>query len=122
MPRVPEPPQQLTEQLTVKKALRVVGAGICLVVAAVLLYLGSTIPGLKQYAYYAAVYILGTTTFILMVVFLVGCCWCILRLVAPKQAGSSISEWSSKVHASLYPSNGQLGRAGRTQYVLYCIG
>ncbi|KAG0702138.1 hypothetical protein DFH29DRAFT_517416 [Suillus ampliporus] len=46
--------------------------------------------------------------------FLFGCCWWILRLVAPKQAGSSISEWGLKAQLTPYSSNGQLGRLGRT--------
>jgi hypothetical protein len=128
MSNLPEPPPSLTEKLTVKKVLRVIGAGILvfsniinsICIAVIFIYLGSTIPVLKPYAGYVAVYMLGARTVFFALVFLIGCYWCCLRLVAPKQAGSSISEWSSKAQARFRetssPSNGKLGNAGRTYF------
>ncbi|KAG1854589.1 hypothetical protein F4604DRAFT_1261323 [Suillus subluteus] len=128
MSNLPEPPPPLTEKLTVKKVLKVIGAGIFILsniinsfcIAVIFIYLGSTIPILEPYAQYVTVYTLGMRTVVLTCMFLVGCYWCCLRLVAPKQAGSSISEWYSKAQAhsrsALRPSNGKLGRAGRTYY------
>ncbi|KAG1844704.1 hypothetical protein F4604DRAFT_219873 [Suillus subluteus] len=121
-----EPPPPLTEKLAVKKVLTSIGAGIFVLsniinsicIAVIFTYLGSTIPVLGPYARYVAVYTLGVRTVFLTCAFLVGCYWCCLRLVAPKQAGSSISEWCSKAKVHpwnfLNPSNGKLGRAGRT--------
>ncbi|KAG0702131.1 hypothetical protein DFH29DRAFT_923242, partial [Suillus ampliporus] len=128
MSNSPEPPQQLTEQLKAKKVLRVIGAGICLIayminsfcIAIVFIHLATTIPALKLYAGYVASYTLWARTLSFVVVFIFGCYWCILRLVAPKQAGNSISEWGLKMQAALKPSNGKMGRVGRTLYVLYC--
>ncbi|KAG1807868.1 uncharacterized protein BJ212DRAFT_732170 [Suillus subaureus] len=132
-----EPPPPLTEKLTVKEVLISIGVGIfflfnvinsiCIVV--IFIYLGSTIPVLKPYATYVAVYTLGARTVFFACMFLVGCYWCCLRLVAPKQAGSSISEWYSKVqvHSSKasVPSYRKLGKAGRTFFattgVLYAF-
>ncbi|KAG2351774.1 hypothetical protein BDR07DRAFT_1441767 [Suillus spraguei] len=105
MSHLPEP-RLLTEKLTVKKVLRAVGAGtfvlsniinsIC--IAIIFVHLGSTIPVLKPYATYVAGYTFGARTMFLTTCF----CWmfwCCLRLVAPKQAGNSISEWGSKLKA-----------------------
>ncbi|KAG1744639.1 uncharacterized protein EDB91DRAFT_1246754 [Suillus paluster] len=115
-----EPPP-VTEQLTVKKALRVVGIGLYVIahiinglcIAVVFIHLGSTVPTLKPYAGYVAFYTLGARSIFFVVVFFVGCYWCILRLVAPKQAGSNISDWSLKMQASMNPSDGKIGRARR---------
>ncbi|KAG0702134.1 hypothetical protein DFH29DRAFT_923272 [Suillus ampliporus] len=120
-----EPPQRLTGQLRlmVEKGVlypvlgTIVLADIidsCCAAAAFRLYLGSTIPALKQYACYAVDYTLGTKTFIVMGVFFAKFCWYILRLLAPKQVGSSISKWDLKLQASFNQSNGKLGRASRT--------
>ncbi|KAG1777910.1 hypothetical protein EV702DRAFT_1098350 [Suillus placidus] len=128
MSNLSESPPSLTEKLTVRKVLRAIGAGIFLLshiingicMAVIFTYLAATIPALEPYAIYFAAYTLGARTVSLTCVFLVGCYWCCLRLIAPKQAGS-ISEWSSKVNAhfceALNPSNGKLGRAGRTYSV-----
>ncbi|KAG0702128.1 hypothetical protein DFH29DRAFT_923215 [Suillus ampliporus] len=119
MSNLPEPPQKLTERLTVKKAFQAIGAGIFILaglidsfcITVVFIHLSATIPALKLYAGYVASYTLGARTVFLVVVFLVGCYWCILRLVAPERAGSSILEWNSKVQANT--SNEKLGRARR---------
>ncbi|KAG2098383.1 uncharacterized protein F5147DRAFT_713754 [Suillus discolor] len=125
MSNVPGPPPSPTEKLTVKNVLRVIGTGIVLSsniingfsIAVIFIYLGSTIPVLTPYADYVAVYMLGARSIFLACVFFVGCYWCCLRLVAPKQAGSSISEWGPKAQAqfreALSPSNEKLGRAGK---------
>ncbi|KAG1777908.1 hypothetical protein EV702DRAFT_1098342 [Suillus placidus] len=125
MSNLSESPPSLTEKLTVRKVLRAIGVGIIFLshiingicMAVIFTYLAATIPALEPYAIYFAAYTLGATVF-LTFVFLVGCYWCCLRLMAPKQAGSSISEWGPKVSAhfreALSPSNGKLGRAGRT--------
>ncbi|KAG1810320.1 uncharacterized protein HD556DRAFT_1302649 [Suillus plorans] len=120
MSNLPEPPPPSTEKLTIKKVLRVIGTGIVLLIAVVFIYLGSTIPVLTSYADYVAMYMLGARTIFLACMFFVGCYWCCLPLVAPKQAGSSISEWGPKAQAqfleALSPSNGKLGRVGRIYF------
>ncbi|KAG1852555.1 hypothetical protein C8R48DRAFT_349213 [Suillus tomentosus] len=129
MSNLPGPPPSSAEKLTVKKVLRVISTGILLLsniingfcIAVVFIYIGSTIPVLTPYADYVAVYMLGARTIFPACVFCVGCYWCCLRLVAPKQAGSSISEWGPRARAqfceALSPSNGKLGRAGRIYFV-----
>ncbi|KAG1761858.1 hypothetical protein EDD22DRAFT_614845 [Suillus occidentalis] len=64
---------------------------------------------------------LGARTVFLVLVFFVGCYWCCLRLVAPEQAGSSISEWGAKLQASrkaFSPKNRKLGRGWRTFFAI----
>ncbi|KAG2344230.1 hypothetical protein BDR05DRAFT_962135 [Suillus weaverae] len=128
MSNLSESPPSLTEKLTVRKVLRAIGVGIIFLshiinsicIGVIFTYLAVTIPALEPYAIYFAAYTFGARTVFLTCVFLAGCYWCCLRLIAPKQAGSSISEWGSKVSAhireALNPSNGKLGRAGRTYY------
>ncbi|KAG1844588.1 hypothetical protein C8R48DRAFT_458637 [Suillus tomentosus] len=130
MSNLPEPPPSSTEKLTVKKVLRATGVGIVLLsniinglcIATIFMYLGWTIPALNPYAGYVSIYSLGVKTMFPACVFLVGCYWCCLRLVAPKQAGSSFSDWAPKPQdyscETLSPSNGKLGRAGRIHFAL----
>lgn len=129
MSNLPEPPPSVTEKLTVKNVLQTICAGVFVLsniinnvcIAVIFIYLGSTIPVLKPYADYVAVYMLGARTVCLVLVFFVGCYWCCLRLVAPKQAGSNISQWGSKLQASckaFSPKNGKIGRAGRTYFAV----
>ncbi|KAG2121309.1 hypothetical protein DEU56DRAFT_97013 [Suillus clintonianus] len=126
MSNLPEPPPSLNEKLTARKVFQVIGAGIFLLaqiiytisIAVIFTHLGSTIPTLKPFADYAAFYTLGARTVIFVAVFFFGCCWCIVRLVAPKRAGSIISEWNVKAQAplSLEPSNEKLGRSWRIYF------
>jgi hypothetical protein len=130
MSNSPEPPPPLTEKLTVKKVLKSTGVGIVVLsniiniicIAVIFIYLGSTIPALEPYVSYVAIYALGAGTFFLLLAFLIGCDWCYLRLVAPEQAGSSISEWYSKAKARSYEklksSNGKLSKARRTNFAI----
>lgn len=105
--------------------LRVIRAGIFILsniinsicIAIIFDHLGSTIPVLVPYTTYVFAYTIGARTTFLIRVFLIGCYWCCLRLVAPKQAGSSISEWVSKLQAhsgALNPNHEKMSRARRT--------
>ncbi|KAG1731377.1 hypothetical protein EDB19DRAFT_1737857 [Suillus lakei] len=123
MSNLPEPPPS-TEKLTVRKAFVVIGAGIYVLaeiiytisIAVIFIHLGSTIPALKPYADYAAFYTLGARTVMFVAALLVGCCWCVVRLVKPKWAGSSISEWNLEAQAPSEPSDENLGRAWRIYF------
>ncbi|KAG1731373.1 hypothetical protein EDB19DRAFT_1737812 [Suillus lakei] len=55
-----------------------------------------------------------------MAALLVGCCWCIVRLVKPKWAGSSVLEWKLKAQAPSEPGDGKLSRAWRRFFA--CMG
>ncbi|KAG2740169.1 hypothetical protein P692DRAFT_20956656 [Suillus brevipes Sb2] len=112
MSNLPEPPRSLTEKLTVKNVLQAICAGVFVLTSIV-----NNVWLLKPYADDVAVYMPGARTVFLVLVFFVGCYCCYLRLVAPKQTGSSIPEWGSKLQASrraFSPQDGQIGRAGRT--------
>ncbi|KAG2121314.1 hypothetical protein DEU56DRAFT_97357 [Suillus clintonianus] len=124
MSNLPESSPLLTEKLTARKVLRAIGAGIFLFagiinsicIAAIFIYVGSTIPALRPYASYVAFYTLGARTIFLVGAFLAGCYWCCLRLVAPKQGGSSIKKWYVKVQETTSPKDGKLSKAGRRYY------
>jgi hypothetical protein len=130
MSNLTEPPPPLTEKLNVKKVLQSIGVGIFILsnivnsicIAVIFIYLGSTIPVLEPYACYVAVYTLWARTAFFICVFLIGCYWCCLRLLAPKQAGSSISKCLKAITNSCETlSNRELGRVGRTFFVIIGI-
>ncbi|KAG2121316.1 hypothetical protein DEU56DRAFT_927512 [Suillus clintonianus] len=124
MSNLPQPPPSSTEKLTARKVFRAIGVGIIVLaslinsicIAAIFIYIGFTIPALRPYAGYVGFYTLGARTITLLGVFSIGCYWCCLRLVAPKQAGSSLKEWRLKFEKTLCPSDGKLSKAARRYF------
>ncbi|OAX40707.1 hypothetical protein K503DRAFT_855178 [Rhizopogon vinicolor AM-OR11-026] len=101
MSNLPKCPLPLTKQVTIKKAFRIIGAGITaviLVVAVIFIHLGSTIPALKPYANYTGYHKLVGRPAYFVGIFLFGSSWWFRQLVAvaPRQ-GESESLTSKKL-------------------------